>query len=275
MTTPIASDLAGLTRAVLAAELGPDPADVPVTSAFWLHHTTRLAGAETTYRNHYLLLRSGSAFGACAFEADELDPDVCAELSGIGLAEALTHSSPVVRVAALDAYLAAIHPHRESGAEPVTLPSGTPETRAAARDGAIAGLLDIDRGARVALIGVVNPLITAIERCGGVCLPCDLNLRRTQSGEAVTTDMAEVLDRADAVVATGMTLGNGSFDEILAHCRSRALPLVIYAQTGSAVARAFLGAGVSAVSAEPFPFSQFSAEDTVLYRYRDAAEVTS
>jgi len=72
------------------------------------------------------------------------------------------------------------------------------------------------------------------------------------------------------VVATGMTLSNGTFDPILDHCRTREVPLVVYAQTGSAVSRAFLGAGVTALSAEPFPFSQFSAEPTTLYRYRSA-----
>ncbi|MYS11529.1 hypothetical protein GTW71_35045, partial [Streptomyces sp. SID6041] len=65
-----------------------------------------------------------------------------------------------------------------------------------------------------------------------------------------------------------MTLSNGSFDTILDRCRHRGIPLVVYAQSGSAVARAFLGSGVTALSAEPFPFSQFSADETVLYRYR-------
>ncbi|WP_268248814.1 Rossmann-like domain-containing protein, partial [Saccharothrix coeruleofusca] len=120
----------------------------------------------------------------------------------------------------------------------------------------------------VALIGVVNPLVAAIRERGAQCLPCDYNLRTTQWGDAVTRDMDEVLDVADAVVATGMTLSNGTFDRILRRCRDRGVPLVVYAQSGSAIARQFLGGGVTALSAEPFPFSQFSAETTVLYRYR-------
>ncbi|MEU7994795.1 DUF364 domain-containing protein [Micromonospora sp. NPDC049060] len=79
--------------------------------------------------------------------------------------------------------------------------------------------------------------------------------------------MRDVLHVADAVVATGMTIGNGTFDEILRTCQDRDVPLIVYAQTASAVARHFLGAGVTALSAEPFPFSQFSADRTVLYRY--------
>ncbi|MFE4540862.1 Rossmann-like domain-containing protein [Streptomyces scopuliridis] len=258
-----------LQQAVLEGAFGPPPGELTVTSAFWLHHTTRLADSRATYRNHYLLLRTGDAFGACSFEVGELAPDFCADASGHTLDTLIRHASAPVRIAALDAYLGRVQPHRDAtDAETVTLPTGTPERRARARDAAVAGLLDITPGAKVALIGVVNPLIAAIRERGGVPLPCDFNLRATHWGDPVTDDMDHVLDTADAVVATGMTLGNGSFDRILGHCRKHALPLVVYAQTGSAVARAFLGSGVTALSAEPFPFSQFSADATALYRYR-------
>lgn len=269
MTAPRWAGLSALVADVLAGALGPDPRTTIATSVFWLHHGTRLAGGDTTYLNQYVLVRSGRSFGACAVEAGEVDPAICAEASGRSLAALLTDGPPALRLAALDAYLAELRPHREATeAEPVTLPAGPPEVRARARDAAVAGLLDVPAGAKVALIGVVNPLVAAIRDRGAVCLPCDLNLRTTQWGDPVSESMTEVLAAADAVVATGMTLGNGSFDRILRHCRDRSVPLVVYAQTGSAVARAFLGVGVTALSAEPFPFSQFSADPTVLYRYR-------
>ena len=68
-----------------------------------------------------------------------------------------------------------------------------------------------------------------------------------------------------------MTLSNGSFDKSVEAARRRGIPLVIYGQTGSAIAPCFLGRGVHAVSAEPFPFSQFSAEPSTLYLYAAAA----
>ncbi|AKZ53426.1 hypothetical protein SAM23877_0377 [Streptomyces ambofaciens ATCC 23877] len=262
-----------LLAAVLAGEHGPRPADLVATSVFWAHHGTRLAGGNTTYLNQYVLVRLGDSFGGCAFEAGEVDPSICHDASGTPVDTLLREAPMPLRIAALDAYLSSVRPHREAAeAQPVTLPAGTPETRARARDAAIAGLLDIEAGAKVALIGVVNPLVAAIRERGGDPLLCDFNLRTTQWGDPVTDDMYEVLDTADAVVATGMTLGNGSFDTVLARCRERGVPLVVYAQTGSAVARAFLGLGVTALSAEPFPFSQFSAEPTTLYRYRVAAD---
>ncbi|MDG9690164.1 DUF364 domain-containing protein [Streptomyces sp. DH17] len=261
-----------LLAGVLNGEHGPPPSELVATSVFWVHHGTRLAGSDTTYLNQYVLVRLGGSFGGCAFEAGEVDPSLCRDASGAPLDTLLRDAPRPLRTAALDAYLSAVRPHREAAeAEPVTLPAGAPETRARARDAAIAGLLDIEAGARVGLIGVVNPLVAAIRERGGAPLLCDFNLRTTQWGDPVTDDMHELLDTADAVVATGMTLGNGSFDTVLARCRERGVPLVVYAQTGSAVARAFLGAGVTALSAEPFPFSQFSAEPTTLYRYRAAA----
>ncbi|MEV5970450.1 DUF364 domain-containing protein [Streptomyces sp. NPDC051921] len=272
---PAFSSVDGLVEAALAGELGgPPPRELVATSVFWTHHGTRLAGGDTTYLNQYVLVRLGASFGGCAFEAGEVDPGICRDASGAPLDVLLREAPRPVRIAALDAYLSHLRPHRlaaRSGqAEPVTLPHGTPELRAAARDAAIAGLLDIEQGAKVGLIGVVNPLVAAIRERGGEPLPCDFNLKATQWGDPVTADMHEVLSRAQAVVATGMTLSNGSFDTILERCRTQGLPLVVYAQSGSAVARAFLGAGVTALSAEPFPFSQFSAEETVLYRYRGA-----
>lgn len=265
-------DVTELANATLAGAYGPSPKGILATSTFWLRHGTRLAGSQTTHLNHCLLVRSGRSFGACSFEAGELDDSICADASGRPLDELIRDYPPPVRIAALDAYLAEVGPHREAaGAEPVTLPAGTPETRAMARDSAIAGLLDIEPAAKVALIGVVNPLVAAIRDRGGICLPCDFNVRTTQWGDPVTQAMNDVLDVADAIVATGMTLGNGSFDVLVEHCRRRAVPLVVYAQTGSAVTRAFLGSGVTALCAEPFPFSHCSAEPTVLYRYRGSA----
>ncbi|WP_405788973.1 Rossmann-like domain-containing protein [Streptomyces sp. NBC_01367] len=261
-----------LIAAVLAGEHGPLPRELVATSVFWIHHGTRLAGGDTTYLNQYVLVRLGGSFGGCAFEAGEIDPAICRDSSGAPLDVLLREAPRPLRIAALDAYLAGQLPHRDAGAERLTLPAGTPEVRARARDAAIAGLLDIRAGARVGLIGVVNPLVAAIRERGGVPLPCDFNLTSTQWGDPVTTDMHEVLEHADAVVATGMTLSNGSFDTVLDRCRTRGVPLVVYAQSGSAVARAFLGSGVTALSAEPFPFSQFSADPTPLYRYRTAVQ---
>ena len=264
--------VAQLVEQVLGGRLGPDPASLLVAGSFWVRQATRFPGTEQRYSNHYLLLRVQDAFGACCIERDQLDAGVADELAGHSIAALLNDARLPVRIAALDAYLAVVRPHREAHeATDVTLPRGTPLERALARDEAIASLLDVKPGQVVGLVGVVDPLVAAIQQRGAVCMPCDFNKQRTHEGLAVVQDMQELLDRADAIVATGMTLSNGSFDKIVEAARRRGIPLVIYGQTGSAIAPCFLGRGVHAVSAEPFPFSQFSAEPSTLYLYAAAA----
>lgn len=263
----VPATVAALVDEVLAGRQGPDPRSLHAVGAFWVRQSTQFPGTTQKYRNYYLLLRVGASFGACCVERDQLDSAVAEELSGADLAQLLTDPRLPVRVAALDAYFAASHPHAQSSARTLLLPAGTPLQRARVRDSAIAGLLAVESGQRVGLIGVVAPLVAAIQAHGGVCLPCDFNLEHTADGTAVAKDMGPVLDAADLVIATGMTLSNGSFDTILERCRCRGIPLVVYAQTGSAIVPRFLGGGVSAVSAEPFPFSQFSADPTPIYLY--------
>lgn len=263
------ANVADLTAAVLRGDYGDDPAQLHAVGAFWVRQSTQFPGTDTKYRNYYLVLRVESGFGGCCVERDQLDSAVAEELSGRSVAELLRDERTPVRIAALDAYLSLVRPHREAAqAQVFMLPHGTPLQRAQARDQAIASLLRIEPGMRVGLIGVVNPLVEAIRAHGGVCLPCDFNMQRTADGTEVVRDMAPVLAQADLLIATGMTLSNGSFDAILAAARARGVPLIVYAQTGSAIAPRFLGQGVAAVSAEPFPFSQFSADPTPIHLYR-------
>lgn len=258
-----------LIQAVLGGAFGADPAAVPVIGVFWVAQSTRFSGTSQTYRNYYLLFRAGAHFGACCVERNQFDASIADELAGSTIADLLHDTRLPVRIAALDAYLAGQRPHVPDGrAQRVMLPFGDPPTRAVARDEAIVQLLRIAPGTKVGLIGVVNPLVAAIKAQGGVCLPCDFNMERTQDGQPVVADMTGVLEEADMLLVTGMTLGNGSFDRIIAAARRRYIPLVAYAQTGSAILPRFLGHGLTALSSEPFPFSQFSGDPTPIYLYR-------
>jgi hypothetical protein len=212
-------------------------------------------------------MRVESYFGACSHTPDQLSQEIAEKLSGRSLLEALNDARLPVKIAALDAYLGTIRPHSEHCARVVNIPGGTPVEKANYRDKLIAESALIEPGATVALIGVVNPLIEAFTKSGGVCLPCDLQMEKTQWGERVERDMEKVLDAADSVICTAMTLGNGTFDRILERARERNVPVTVYAQTGSAVVAQFVGNGVYSLVAEPFPFSQFSSSDTQVYCY--------
>ncbi|RRO17085.1 hypothetical protein EIL87_11560 [Saccharopolyspora rhizosphaerae] len=214
-------------------------------------------------------MRVGSAVGSCAAEPGELDDELVREIVGGDVAALLEHPSAAVRVAVLDAYLADSAPHAgHPRSSTVRVPAGTSLEKSLARARAVADLVLVPPGGRVAVIGVVNSLLAALRERGSSCAPCDLKGGLTEWGETVLTDHQQAIDGADAVLASGMVLGNGTFDEIADVCRTRDLPLVVFAQTGSAVFREMLGEEITALSAEPYPFFWLSGEDTAIHLYR-------
>ncbi|MGG3281130.1 Rossmann-like domain-containing protein [Paenibacillus solani] len=266
-TTNYWNSVSSLLAAILDGKLGPKPEMLTVTGASNIYQTTQFASTTTKYHNYYLLFRVEASFGACSHLSEQLAMGTADQFSGLPLDVVLRDSRLPVQIAAMDAYLGALYPHKDNCNQKVTITSGTPIQKAKQRDQLIANVASIGAAEKVALIGVVNPLVEAIRLRGGTCLPCDLQLQKTQWGDIVEKDMDKVLDHADRVICTGMTLSNTSFDHILTRVRERGVPLTIYAQTGSAIIAQFINQGVTSLVAEPFPFTQFSASDSEIYCY--------
>ncbi|TRO60470.1 Rossmann-like domain-containing protein [Streptomyces sp. IB201691-2A2] len=265
--TPPASydDLVGR---VLAGRLGPDPRTLRIAVAFTTSQVVRHDGRHGGYRNEVLSLRLDRAVGSCAVEPGALSEDAVDDCAGADVARLLEHPLTPVRVAALDAYLMHVTPHTpENGALPRTLPAGSSLEKSRARAKAVVELLDVRPGQSVLVVGVVNSLLEALRSRGVPYIPCDLKGGRTEWGEPIVTDAIAELDACDAVLASGMTLGNGSFEPLREHALRSGKQLVMFAQTGSAVLPRFLGAGVSTVCAEPYPFFWLDGGPGVIHRY--------
>lgn len=134
----------------------------------------------------------------------------------------------------------------------------------------MAGLLPQAGIERVLVVGVVNSLLEQLRERGIPYAPCDLKGGATEWGEPVLTGTHAELERCDAVLASGMTLGNGTFQPLLDHAAATGKPLVMFAQTGSAVLPRFLGSGVHAVSAEPYPFFWLDGGPGTIHHYGGA-----
>lgn len=262
-----------LRNAILTGAMQPPPEDFAVCGSSYIYQTTKLPGAPIIYENYYLLMRVEAYFGVCCHAADQLKMKIAGQLSGLNLRDAISDDRLPVRIAAMDAYLGNIFDHKAMCDREVELPYGTTMERAEVRDELIASTARIRQGQKVALIGVVNPLVAAICEHGGICLPCDFNMEKTQWGDPVEKDMEIVLAEADSIICTAMTLGNGTFDRILECAREKAIPLTVYAQTGSSIVAQFLGNGVTGLVAETFPLSQFSPYPTTVYQYQEKEPV--
>lgn len=261
--------LAEVTGAALAGEFGPDPAGCRISVGFVTRQGARHASRSRAYRNQVLSLRLDAAVGSCAVEPDQLPDEVAYDCVGRTVAALLSHPVPAVRVAALDAYLMSVRPHPTAG-DPVTVPAGGSLDKSLARAAAVLDLLPPVDGP-VLVVGVVNSLLHELRRRGLRYLPCDRAGGHTEWGEPCLPDAAALLDGCAAVLASGMTLGNGTFEPLLRHAGRTGKPLVAFAQTGSAVLPCFLGAGLTAVSAEPYPFFWLDGGATAIYHYRVAA----
>lgn len=247
-----------------------------VTVAFCTLQQSQHQGRQSAYANHVISLRVGQSVGSCFVEPGQLDRAAVDACVGKTVAELLSHPLAAIRIAALDAYLGEIYPHALMPNVRLSMvPAGDSTAKSLFRARAVVDLLAARPGQRVALIGVVNSLIQALRERNLRCLPCDFNATLTEWGDPVTPYMAEVLESADAILATGMTVANGSFDQILNHARQQGVPLVVFAQTGSAIIPRFIGAGVTSVSAEPYPFFWLSGAATPLYLYRSQPTIDS
>jgi hypothetical protein len=256
-----------LLHQALAGRFGDGPSELRVSGSWLTLQRSHHVGREATYQNNVVCLRAGRSVGSCYVEASEVDQAAISACIGQSLGDLLAHPSLPIRVAALDVWLAEMLPHDAHASHTVTIPAGTSFEKSLFRARTVVGLLGDCNGRRIALIGVVNSLVQAIREQGGECLPCDFNVTHTEWGDPVTPHLDEVLEAADAVLATGMTLANGGFARLLKETRRRPLPLVVFAQTGSAIVPRFFGSGVSAVSAEPFPFFSLHGGSTNIYLY--------
>lgn len=129
-------------------------------------------------------------------------------------------------------------------------------------------LLDLPDGGTVLVVGVVNSLLEELRSRGLGYVPCDLKGGVTEWGEPVVADALGAAGTCDALLVSGMTLGNGTFEPLRAHALRHGKQLVLFAQTGSAVLPRFLGHGVTAVCAEPYPFFWLDGGPGVVHRYR-------
>ncbi|GHD03615.1 hypothetical protein GCM10010313_18790 [Streptomyces violarus] len=258
----------GLVDLVRAGALGPHPGTLRVAVAFTTRQAVRHDGRGTGYRNEVLSLRLAEAVGSCAVEPGALPDSAVEECVGADVARLLEHPLPAVRVAALDAYLMHVLPHTPAhGARPVSLLAGSSLEKSRARAKTVVGLLDLPPGATVLVVGVVNSLLEALRSRDLRYIPCDLKGGATEWDEPVVADALAAAGRCDALLVSGMTLGNGTFEPLRRHALAHGKQLVMFAQTGSAVLPRFLGQGVSAVCAEPYPFFWLDGGPGVLHRY--------
>lgn len=103
-------------------------------------------------------------------------------------------------------------------------------------------IIEQGRARNVAIVGHF-PFVEQVAAVARACWVLELN---PGPGDIPASQAADVLPRADVVALTGMTLVNGTFDDLLALCRPDAYVLLLGATTP--LSPVFFAAGLSAIS---------------------------
>lgn len=235
---------------------------VRIRGAWNTSYVIELAPTSSRLHLHYVVIQT-IAQGCCYYEPAVEAPGVRDALLG---ADALTTDlgGGACQIAALDAVYAQLC---RTPDERVTL-DGSNIDKAVARAEVLnkeaSRLLERATSLRSKLtivnVGVVGDFIAALGHRNDVMLTASDYYHRIvgqEVGGVVVQHGSmtpELVADADVAIVTGMTLATGTLDEIFTVARENSTAVILFAQTGSHFAEAYLGLGAAAVLAEPLPF---------------------
>lgn len=223
------------------------------TTRYWL----QLLPTSTAFDLTYLLVQT-EEIGCCYIPSDSLPSLNASNLLGASIFEHFDY--PGLQVAALDAgYGCLPKDGEESVLEGRNFEKAAPRAKLICNE--VKRLLPRPEGQnRVGVVGVVGELIHELSAWP------ETQIRATDFATRVAgsvmdgieidwgMETAEMVASVDVAVVTGMTLANGSLEEILRAARQADTKLVIFAETGHNFGPKYLQLGVDAVIAEDFPF---------------------
>lgn len=103
-------------------------------------------------------------------------------------------------------------------------------------------ILELGTGKHVAIVGHF-PFVPKVREVAGICSVLELN---PSPGDLPASAATEVLPKADIVAITGMSLVNGTFEELIALCSPDAFVLLLGATTP--LTPVLFGYGIDAIS---------------------------
>ena len=237
-----------------------------VSSVFTMTMIARPEPSDPIYRDYLILVICG---GVGYATSASIPPEaVVADVIGQDARHAQS-SHDALNFALLDAAFGVYQ--REPNLEYAF--SGTTAERARRRGDVIVNELArlCPAGRRVLLVGAVRSIIVSLNDANFVVAACDMDETlqgRELAGVAVEPGgpemTLEAMRNVDVVVATGMTLVNGTIAPISELARKSRQPLVMYCQSGAALASHVMNSlGVSVVISEPFPNYLFPGKSII------------
>lgn len=225
---------------------------------------------ERTFEYTYLLIQTIGQ--GCSYCCDKACID--SELVGQDARTVVSEHS-CMRIATLDAIFSVFdrHPVRTYLIDGTSIDKTVQRTRIVVDE--VMSLLDgvsAKRAPRVVNVGVVGNFIRLLAGKGVKMFATDLDEgligkeihgTKVEDGDCTLPRVAD----SDLALVTGMTLTNGSFNQIFETAKESGTKLVMFNETGANLGESLCRLGVDSVISEPFPFYIFQGQSRIdIYR---------
>ncbi len=229
-----------------------------------------LLGDQRVYDDPYMLVQtvSGSQ-GACFMNlGDTKDTDV----EGVVGKPALEVASTVPRhvgIALLDAYYQLLNIAEGIIPSETLFFNGLGHEKSLQRAKKIIELAQIEKGVKVAMIGVISDIVKEALDKGASIKLADFGMYGAESfGLPIEKDATQFINWADVVIMTGNTLKTRTTDSLLENISKNNKRILVYAMTGSNIAPRYLRYGAHTVTCESFPYYWYANVASCMKIYR-------
>jgi hypothetical protein len=211
--------------------------------------------ADLGYFDRLLVVATEEGTGA-AFCPHRGDVSSCSDVLGRD-SRAIESDHICVEIAALDAAFGSVP--CDVGPDLETEARGSTSLRGDLRASLVAGEVQRLGAESVVMVGAVGSVLAELAERGIATSAVDMDpdvIGETLAGATVLgADRGlELIERSDAAVITGMALTTETTDLLLAAARSSGTEVVMFCQTGSNFAPAYLEESVAAIVTETYPF---------------------
>lgn len=254
-----------------------DPSNFTIRGVWTAQYWLKLLPTSTAFNLAYLLVQTED-IGCCYVPTDALQGLDAANLIGASIFDRLDH--PALALAAVDAGFGCLPKHgRDAVIEGRNYEKAPLRARLICEE--VKRLLpDPESPRRIGMVGVVGEVMHELRGWPGT------QIRATDFAPAVAgssmegvtiewgLETVEMVESVDVAIVTGMTLANGSLEDILRAASRADTRLVVFAETGHNLGPKYLQRGADVVIAEDFPF-YLSAPGRSRFRIERKGEIQS
>ncbi|MDK2980886.1 MAG: hypothetical protein PWQ55_1233 [Chloroflexota bacterium] len=233
------------------------------------HERAVISGSNHLYYDPYLIVQlSNGNRGTCFIDPGEINESDLNKIAGNLAFDIIDRVPRSISIAILDSLFQGVNRLEKIRPRKTENFNGACHIKSKYRANQIINQLEIQKGDKVLLIGVVEDIVRKLNEINAdVCL-ADFSLAgEIVEGLYVNYDAFEFIPDSKIIIMTGNTLKTDTLGILLESINRFKKKVLIYAMTASNIAPRYLNYGVNFVTTENFPFYWYANIESSLEYY--------